>query len=123
VVGFLVFGTQRPDETVLPTIKLNLTQGQGTRIGHVIVLQQPTHFRFLADRSADYQLWTGPAPVSGGSPSAPTPPPTSEPLHALPPTGTTGAVGAVALALLAGGIVLVRIGRSRTSRTVRQDPL
>jgi uncharacterized protein involved in exopolysaccharide biosynthesis len=41
----------------------------------------------------------------------------------LPPTGTTGAVGAVALALLAGGIVLVRIGRSRTSRTVRQDPL
>ena len=100
--------------------QLNVTQRQGTRTGHVIVLQQPTHFRFLADPSADYQLWTGPAQVPGGSPSAPTPPPTSEPVHALPPTGTTGVVSAVALALLAGGI---GIGRSRTSGTVRQDPL
>jgi hypothetical protein len=114
--------------------QLNLTLGQGTRIGHVLVLQQPTQFRFLGDPPADYQLWTGPAPVTGDAPSAPTPipggspsppsaPPTSEPPHALPATGTTGAVSAVALALLAGGIVLVRIGRSRPSRTVRPDPL
>lgn len=103
--------------------QLNLAQRQGTAVGHVVVLQQPTHFRFLGYSFADYQLWTGPAPVPGDPPSAPTPPPATEPVDELPPTGTTGAVGTVALALLACGIVAVRIGRNRTSRTPHHDPL